>query len=345
MLFHPEFLETGVVRAISEALPFDSIGATTCSAAVAGAGSDLMLALTVLTSDEAVFRAGASAPIKDNNLEESMRELYSRLTPSSAEKPALLFTLAPVIDNIGGDEFVAALDMLSGGVPLFGTLAFTYRPDFSGIETCCNGERYPDALTLIAMFGKVEPEFYLTSVPEDRIIQQKAAITKAVKNQIQSINGLAALKYLESIGLAENGNITTLASIPFILTLSDGSRIVRAAAKATEEGYIMAYGNIPQGVRVGFSDGDMAFVLQSVQEAAQSVNAARGGNALIFSCIARRWTLGPNTKAEVEALTSALDNSLTYQFAYSGGEICPVPNQHGRLVNQFHNFSLIVCMF
>jgi hypothetical protein len=272
MLFHPEFLETGVVRAISEALPFDSIGATTCGTAVfGGGGGDLMLTVTVLTSNEVEFRTGTSLPIKDDP-GEPVRELYSRLTSGAASMPSLLFALAPFAANAWGDELIAALDTLSGGVPLFGSLAFTYRPDFSGIETCCNGERYTDALTLIAMFGEVEPEFYLTLVPEDRIIQQNATVTKALKNQIQSINGLAPLKYLESIGL--NSNFAAIASIPFVLTLNNGSRIVRSL--------------------YGFTD--------------------------------------------------LPDNSLKYQFAYSGGEICPVRNQHGQMVNRFHNLSLTVCL-
>jgi hypothetical protein len=345
LAFHPEFLESGAVRAVSEVLPFDSIGGTTSNVAVNGVMGDLMLALTVLTSDDIVFRAGASLPIEDDP-QEVIKELYSRLAPPSVERPSLLFALAPVISHTGGDDFIEALDAVSGGIPLFGSLAFTYRPDFGGIETCWNGNRYSNVFTLIAMFGEVKPEFYLTTIPESMVIQQNAVITQAAKNQILSINGQAPVPYLESVGLAENGAIAAgIASIPFVLTLPDGSRIVRAACEATAEGYILAYGATPQGAKIGFSNCDADFVLKSTGETiAQVTAAARGRSALIFSCVARRWTLGPSTEAEVKELSKFLDNVLVYQFAYAGGEICPVKNENGDLVNSFHNFSLIACL-
>jgi hypothetical protein len=344
LAFHPEFLETGAVQAVSEALPFDSIGGTTSNVAVAGAMGGLMLAVTVLTSDDIMFRAGAAAPIEDDP-REPIRALYSRLTFSCTEKPSLLFTFAPVIGNIGGDDFIEALDAVSGGTPLFGSLAFTHLPDFGGIETCWNGKRHTNVFTLIAMFGEIKPEFYLTSIPDDRVRHQNATITQAVKNRIQSINGLVPLEYLESIGLAESGSIAGISSIPFVLTLDDGSRIVRSAYKTTEEGHILAYGTIPQGARIGFSDCGAGFVLQSTRETtAQAVAASRAKNALLFSCAGRRWTLDTRTDAEMKELANCLDESFVYQFAYSGGEICPVKNQEGRLVNSFHNFSMIACL-
>jgi hypothetical protein len=344
LAFHPEFLETGAVRAVSEALPFDSIGGTTSNVAVAGAMGDLMLTVSVLTSDDVVFRAGASGPIEDDPRKQ-IRELYARLVPSSAEIPSLLFTFAPVIANVGGDDFIEALDAVSGGTPLFGSLAFTHLPDFSGIETCWNGKRHTNVLTLIAMSGEINPEFYLTSIPDDRVVHQNAIITQAVKNRIQSINGLVPLEYLESIGLAESGSIAGISSIPFVLTLDDGSRIVRSAYMTTDEGHILSYGTIPQGAKIGFSDGDAGFVLQSARETiAQAIAASGARNALLFSCAGRRWTLGTRTEAEIKELAKCLDGSFIYQFAYSGGEICPVRNQEGRLVNRFHNFSMIACL-
>jgi hypothetical protein len=345
LAFHPEFLETGAARAVSEALPFDSIGGTTSEAAVAGAMGDLVLTVAVLTSDDIVFRAGATDPIEGDDPREPIRELYARLAPSPAEKPALLFTLAPVISNIGGDGFIEALDAASGGVPLFGSLAFTPLPDFNGIETCWNGKRGTNAFTLIAMFGEIKPDFFLTSIPDDRVIRQDAVITDAVKNRIRSINGIAPLEYLESIGLAETEGETVIISNPFVLTLGDGSRIVRAASKTTAEGHILALGTIPQGAQIGFSVSDAKFVLQSTRDTmAQAVAASRAKNALVFSCVARRWTLGASRDAEMKELAGRLDGALAYQFAYSGGEFCPVKNREGRLVNRFHNFSMIACL-
>jgi hypothetical protein len=46
----------------------------------------------------------------------------------------------------------------------------------------------------------------------------------------------------------------------------------------------------------------------------------------------------------MQELTQCLGDSFAYQFAYSGGEICPVKNQEGRLVNRFQNCSMIACL-
>jgi hypothetical protein len=345
LIFHSEFLETGVVKAVSEALPFNSSGGTTSNMAVAGSMGDLMLAVTVLTSDDVEFRSGCSGPIKDDDDPlMPVRELYARLTPSS-ERPSMLFTFAPVIAGVGCDDFVEALDAVSGEVPLFGSLAITPLPDFSGIEICANGERHTDALTLIAMFGDVRPEFYLASIPDERIIRKSATITSAVKNRIQSINGIAPLEYLESVGLAENGSIAGIGVIPFVLTLGDGSQVVRSAYKMTDEGYILSFGNTPEGARIGFASCDAKFVVKSTGEViAQAVVASRAENALIFSCGGRRGTLGMKMEKEMKEVARRLGDSFAYQFAYSGGEICPTTNRDGRWVNRFHNFSMAACL-
>jgi len=62
-----------------------------------------------------------------------------------------------------------------------------------------------------------------------------------------------------------------------------------------------------------------------------------------FSCLARFLTLGARYSAEAETFTKAVAGKLPYQFMYSGGEICPVPDSNGRLKNRFHNFTLVTC--
>ncbi|MDR2123739.1 MAG: FIST C-terminal domain-containing protein [Desulfovibrio sp.] len=342
--FHPEFLETGAVKAVSDALPFDVVGSTTSVTAVAGAADDLMLTVGVLTSDDILFRAGA-CNLKDDEPQAAIQRLYARLAPPFTEKPALLFTLAPVIADFGGDAVLAALDAVSGGIPVFGSLTSTPMLDFSGMETCFNGEHHAGLLTLVALFGEVSPEFYLTTMPDDMIIHQKSVITKAVNNRIQSINNLAPLDYLESLGLAENGNIAGIGPIPFILTQDDGSRVVRSAHSAAEDGDILTFGSVPQGAKIGFCGAGAEYVLQSTRDAVACAVAARGSaQALIFSCAGRKWHLGSGATAEINELVRHLGRAVTYQFAYSTGELCPVKNNCGRLVNAFHNFSMIACL-
>jgi small ligand-binding sensory domain FIST len=350
LTFHPEFLETGVVKAVSEALPFDSVGGMTNNAAVPGVTGEWeepVLAVTVLTSDDVLFRAGVSDAI-ENDPQAPTRELYSRLAPPSAGKPSLLLMFAPVLDKIGGDDFIEALDASSGGTPVFGTLVSSYHQlEIEGLAVCWNGCCHTNALVLVAMFGDVEPKFVMSFIPDERLLRPRSIITMAERNQIQEINGLVPVKYLEAIGLVENNSTATvdMGTFPVVLTLGDGSRVVRSVYRATEEGYALSFGTIPQGARIGFSDVDGDFVLQSAKETTARIAAAAGArSALIFSCIGRQWPLGARMYMEIKELAESLNDSLVYHFAYSQGEICPVRNQNGQLVNRFHNFSIIACL-
>jgi hypothetical protein len=63
-----------------------------------------------------------------------------------------------------------------------------------------------------------------------------------------------------------------------------------------------------------------------------------------FSCLTRYPVLGMDTSAELEQVGPSIHNS-TYQFCYSGGEICPVYVEKNKgLVNRFHNCTLIACV-
>ncbi|GHV28003.1 hypothetical protein FACS1894167_04000 [Synergistales bacterium] len=342
--FYSEFLETGVVKALSDALPFDVVGGTTSDVALPGVMGNLTLALTVLTSDDVTFRAGTSAPVTGDAVE-PMKELYSRLAPSASETPALLLTVAPVTPNVSGDDLIEALDSVSGGVPVFGTLAFTHNPDFSGIYTCFNGVWSSDSVTLIALYGDVRPEFFRTSTPEERVVSHKAVITRSVGNEVWEINGKSAIDYLESLGIVARGNVAGVASIPFVITMKDGSRVVRSPYKMLDNGHISFYGAMPEGSEVGFSNFEMDFVTSSARDTlTAAAENPRSRNMLLFSCIARKWTLGAQFHAEMEAIAGCLDESFTYLLMYSGGELCPARNGKGELVNRFHSYTTIACI-
>jgi hypothetical protein len=344
MHFYPEFLETGIAGAISDVLPFDVVGGTTSNSAVPRSVGELTLSLTVLTSDDISFASGVSASI-DADIREPVEDLYVRVTAALPQKPSLLYAVAPILQHVSGDAVVESFDEFSGGVSLFGSLAFTHAADFSGVHTFFNGKQYPDALVCVAMSGNVNPTFLVTSLPEERVIRQKSIITEAENNAIYKVNGIPVLEYLESIGLAEQGKIDGISSIPLILTLKDGSQVVRSPYMMNESGHLISYGATPVDSRIDFATGDRAYVIQSAGELMiRAHEASRARGMLIFSCAARRWTLGIESGAEMKEVATRLNRSFQYQFAYAGGEICPVKRADGSYVNRFHNFSLIACI-
>jgi hypothetical protein len=158
---------------------------------------------------------------------------------------------------------------------------------------------------------------------------------------------IPVLEYLESIGLAANGKIDEggLGSIPLVLTLEDGSQVVRSPRTMTGDGALICYGDAPAGSTIDFAYGDKDYVIQSARETvADALTAHNARNMMIFSCAARRWTLGGDVNAEMSEVAGQAGDACKYQFAYSGGEICPVARPDGKLVNRFHNYSLIACL-
>jgi hypothetical protein len=336
-------VDSGVVKALSAKLPFDTLGCTTLSASISSGMGQMGLTVTVLTSDDVNFVSGVSAPVTDS-VDVPLTDLYDRISARLSEKPVMLMPFIPFLFQVGGDEFIEKLDDLSGGIPAFGTLAISNEPDFSRTSTFYNGESYPAAMALAVLTGGAAPEFLSVSVNEENILKQKAVVTGTNRNILQSINNMPAVKYLESIGLAKGGDIGGLASMPFIIYLEDGSILTRACIGANEEGALILCGAIPLNSTVALATMGFEDVIGSTgNKITEALAAAKGRGILMYSCAARNWALGMQPMAEHEKIKECLGDT-TYNFVYSGGEIFPSRLSNGKVVNHLQNDSLIICV-
>jgi hypothetical protein len=226
----------------------------------------------------------------------------------------MLMPFIPFLFNVGGDEFVEKLDALSGGIPAFGTLGISGEPDFSRIYTFYNGESYPASLALAAIGGSVEPEFLSVSLNEENILKQKAVVTGVTRNILRTINNMTAVKYLETIGLAKDGDVGGIASMPFILYLEDGSVLIRACFGANEEGALILGGAVP--VNAALALGTMGFedVISSTErKIREALKAAHDRGILMYSCGGRKLALGMRPLAEHEKAEECLGDT-PYHF-------------------------------
>jgi hypothetical protein len=341
---YSEFCENGIVKALCEKLPFDVVGSTTSILSASGRMSEMGLALTVLTSDTVQFTSGVSEEV-GNSAEVPVTELYKRLIDPLPRKPALILPFIPFMTTVGGDEFIAQIDALSGGIPAFGTLSISNELDFSRCYTIYNGGHYPAALVLAVLTGEVDPVFMSTSIKEETILKQKAVITGVNRNVVQTINNVNAAAYMESVGLAKDGKVSGMESMPFVVDLEDGSRLVRANIGSNEKGEIVLCGAVPVNSPVVFATQGFNDVVETASEkAAEAAKAAQGRGILMYSCAARYWVLGFQIQAELEAVEAGIAGTSPYHLACSGGEIFPQFLSNGKVVNHLQNNSLIICI-
>lgn len=149
--------------------------------------------------------------------------------------------------------------------------------------------------------------------------------------------------YLEHLGLTDIWVATM--SFPFLIDYNDGTKpVLRSIYTFTPEGYAVCGGRMPIGTTLMVGDIDLADVVYTTGETVKQIlQVPEPSCILIFSCLTRYLVLGADPTAEMEQVRSSLHDTV-YQFCYSGGEICPVYNEHGRLVNRFHNCTLVACV-
>ena len=352
MYYYADFAKTGVTKRICESLPFPVIGSTTSSSAVPGSKKEITLTLNVFTSDTVAFSAGICDPVHDEPFE-PMEKIYKQLLKekpqSMGEKPAMFFVIAPDFHDVTGDDYLAALTGLSGGVPVFGSVAFIHTAEFHDIKTFFNGTEHKSSMAVLAFWGNIEPKFFISAIPDEQIINQRAVITDSYKNRIKKINGIPVLQYLESVGLAKDGNLEGVISFPLVLHMTGGSRLIRSIYDS-ENGEILCSGSVPPHVPMEISFCNRDFVMESARKTAdeckkwlETQNNTGSLSAMVVSCVARRLTLGTDAYAELTEIDAGLKN-LPYHFVYSRGEYCPVRIVDGKAENYFFNFSLCICI-
>jgi hypothetical protein len=342
---YAEFIDSDIVKELSNKLPFDIVGTTTIGNSTNGDMSHTMLSLLVLTSDDVQFATGVSEPINDDPAR-FLSELYDKTKSELAGDPKLMITFAPLIFNIGGDVITDILNDASGGVPIFGTVCIDHHSDYRDAQVFRNGEGYKNSTVILLLSGDVDPEFKLVSISDKKILKQKAVITESEGNILKKVNDIPALQYLEKLGLAKEGNIEGINSVPYIIDLNDGSKpIARAIYGATPEGYTICGGAMPVGATLSVGSIDYDDVVETSAKTLNDIlKLSQNDFALMFSCLSRIMALGLREFDEMKIVEDTIGDKIPFQFVYSGGEICPVFDKNGKIKNSFHNDTLVVCL-
>jgi hypothetical protein len=216
---YSDFVDSGVVKELCAALPFDVIGTTTLGSVVRDSEGRMILSLIVLSGDDAEFVAGVTGPMTAAD-EAPLAAAYGEASRKLSGKPALMIAFAPLHINASGDFYVDAFSRISGGVPVFGMMTVDNTSDYRNAAVISGGDAYADRCAFLLIGGNVNPEFFIASVPSERVSAEKAVVTGAEGNLVRTINEKPVADYLVRLGLKRNpdGTIIGINSFPFVST-------------------------------------------------------------------------------------------------------------------------------
>ena len=342
---HMDFIDSGMVAALCEALPFNTIGMTSMASADEHGYSLFDLTLTVLTSDEVTFEAGMTDSITHDGYKDEINRLYSRIRGRTQSEPAMILGLVPYIQDVAGYEVVAAMDEACHGIPIWGSITSGVDFNYDTVQTICNGKHLSSGLAMMFLTGPVEPKFIISSIPERNITSNRAIITKSRGAVLYEINNLPVLEYLSTIGLLiTRENITTTP----LMVYYDAAEAPVALGFYTlfEDGSVLTGGEMPVGTSFAVGSIDAEGILESAESGLNRVLAHKDRQAtLLLPCVTRYIMLAPDQEGELRLIKEKLSQSGSpFTMGYSGGEICPMPGKDGKLHNRFHNYTFSACL-
>jgi hypothetical protein len=342
---HLDYIESGVVKALCDELPFNVIGMTSMAGADEHGYGLYDLTLTVLTSDEVSFEAGMTENINQGNYKAEVDKLYKQVRKNVSDDPVLIFTFMPYIMDVSGYEVVAVMDEVCHGIPMWGSITNNIDFNYELVQTVCNGKWLPGAVAMMFVNGPVKPEYIVSSIPERNISNNRAIITKSNGAILQEVNNMPILDYLKNIGLIiTKDNITTT---PLMVYYGDATEPVALGFYTLfEDGSVLTGGEMPEGTSFAVGSIDSEGIYESAKIGLDKITDNKNRNAtLMFPCVTRYIMLAPDQEGELRLIEERMaESGGPFMMGYSGGEICPMPGQDGKLYNRFHNYTFCACI-
>ncbi|MDL2217474.1 FIST C-terminal domain-containing protein [Christensenellaceae bacterium OttesenSCG-928-M15] len=344
---HHDFVNGGIVRAASGALPFPLVGITTFYQAAPSVMGLFELTITVLSSDDVCFSvAFGEDATGDGDPKNIVFETYERARRVYEKQPSLIMSFLSMNRPTSGDEYLRYIDEISGGVNNFGAVATGDDEAGENLFVLCGETASFTGFAVLLFIGAVEANFYYGNYKPDKMLELTATVTRAEGTKLYELNGQPAVAYLRKSGLSlmdsERDKINT---IPLLFKMpGDDALIARNFAGFDDDGALLGLAEIPEQatLKIGtFSIEDILDVSDDTIKQALRENP-QAEAIFMFSCLGRYIILGLDPTLEMEHVVSAVKNDAPYLMSYVGGEICPVVSA-GKMRNCYHNASFIVC--
>lgn len=344
---HYDYVEDGTMAALSELLPFPVIGYTTFNQSGPEVSGLFDMNITLLTSDDVRFAtAKGDAAQAEGNLEAFVSKVYQDAYALYSSPVSLMFSYIATALPFNGEEYVHGVDAASGNVPHFGAIAI--GENNAGGDTCVfvGGEVIHDGIIMLLFVGDVDAKFYYGNCVREKLFDRSATVTSSDGVRVKTLNGEPATEFLIKNGfdLSEESRSGVMI-VPFVYHYPGHEALIaRTLADYTEDGSLLFFGEVPEGVILRTGVATTADILSITRDATERAVAENGADATLFmfSCIGRYMALGMEVSSEIDCMREVVLPGTTYQMCYAGGEICPVPAE-GQESNQFHNSSFVVC--
>jgi hypothetical protein len=355
-----EFYDTGVYSAVANALPFPCVGYSSSFLGSNGESGDILMSVVVMTSDDnnfEVFKLDYIDTFADIDgtkraVETVANEVFAKGTPS------LIMPYWGMLPSISSDDMLRLLDKAFRGTPLYGSVIFSSDSgQFVGFTCIGDGEKLVNEAVFVAVYGELNPHFMVVSgINESVKLRNPAKVTKAISSTLYEVNNITLLEYLSKIGVLDDSfNTETMWVLPALIEDKErGTSKARAFVGISPDCPTAFYasGNLEEGSMVTFGQIDAEATNESAKKAFNEL-VSEGANCFLgVSCVARSWANGTEYLKEFneighiyKEMKNTDSKGLNYQIINSGGEICPVPDKNGKLVNTLHNYSLAICYF
>jgi hypothetical protein len=355
-----EFYDTGVYRAVAEALPFPCVGYSSSFQGANGEAGDIVLSVVMMTSDVNTFSVFKMTDMDTLHDQEGTFKACKEMADSvlSNGRPSLLMPYWAMNQFVSNDDMVTLLDKAFEQIPMYGSVIFSSESgQFVGFTCINNEEKMETGLAMIAVYGDLAPNFMVVSgINETVKLTRAAEVTKSISNTLFMINNITTLEYLRKIGVLDDSfNSESMWILPALVENKEtGTSKVRAFVGFSPEDpeALYATGNIDQGSLVSFSQLDADATNASALSAFNKLVDVGADCFLGLSCVARSWANNADYLLEFENVGKVYETvkadtgkTLNYQIINSGGEICPISDKNGKLVNALHNYSLAICYF
>jgi hypothetical protein len=343
---HYEFVESGVAGELCARLPFEVIGMTTMAGASGDRHNSFMLNLAVLSADDVSFRAVVTAPLSAGNAGEAMAAAYREARGALPGDPAFIISLFPFLSDMSSADVLKQLDAACGGIPVWGSVASGMDMSYNDAGVILNGQIYEKSAVMLLLHGPVTPEFIVASIPDKNLGDRRARITESAGCILKKINDIPMMQYFDDVGIIMRiGQDNT--TVPLMVDYGDGAKPVALAIYGlTPENWAVCGGEVPEGAFFFCGEIDRDGIVESARDALAQIQDVQGKSCLLMlPCVTRYIMMTPEQDEEMRIVCDTLKGKVSFVYALSGGEICPVKDRNGVWRNRHHNFTFSACLF